>query len=110
MEARQQSRAQAAASARRRAKRAQAREESEMYVPINLQEVTDRVRGLSPPRVPMAARLPKPWDRLLGLVLMTLSASVSVLCLGLWIDGYTTMSTRLFVGAVIGLALAVRLL
>ncbi len=81
-----------------------------MYTPINLQEVTDRVQGLSPPRVPMSARLPRPWDRQMGFVLLVISALVSAACVALWLYGHATIALCVFIASVVSLSLAVRLL
>jgi hypothetical protein len=75
-----------------------------------MQAITDRVLGLTMPRVPMGARLPRPWDRRMGMILLIISALVTVACLILWAFGDTTAALRLFGGTVLALAIALRLL
>ena len=108
--ARQPSSAHAAIARRRAIRRTRERGESLMQTTMDLREVTDRVLGLSPPRVPMPARMPRRLDQPLGLVLLLVSALGSAVSLGLWANGHGGLACRVFGGTILLLALALRML
>ena len=81
-----------------------------MPISVNLREITDRVLGLSPPRVLIPARLPRRTHQGVGLILLLLSALAMAASLGLWIGGHGGLALRIFGGTVLLLALSLRLL
>jgi hypothetical protein len=81
-----------------------------MRTTVDLQAVTDRVRGLVHPLGPGARTGgPRRWARLLALAMLMFSAAATLAALGLLIAGQGMMGLRVFCGAVLVLVLMLRL-
>ena len=81
-----------------------------MLTNLDLSAVTDRVLGLSAPRIAPFARLPGRSDRPLGPILLLFSALASATGLGLWAAGHGDWAARVVGAAVLLLVLTLRLL
>ena len=81
-----------------------------MHTTADLREITDRVLGLSLPRVPAPARAPRRLDKPAGLALLLLSASASTASITLWAAGHGGWALRLIGAAILMLTGALRLL
>jgi hypothetical protein len=80
-----------------------------MRTTIDLQAVTERVFGVLPPRANLRLDRPRRSDRPLAVAMLVVSATAVLGSIGLWAAGHGGAGLRLFIGAVLGLTVLLRL-
>ena len=81
-----------------------------MRTSVDLREVTDRVLGLSLPRVARRARRFRRTDGPTAFILLLISGLITVASLVLWAEGHGDWALRTFIGTTLLLGVALRLL
>jgi len=81
-----------------------------MRTSVDLREVTDRVLGLSLPRVRRPARRFRRTEGPIAVILLLISALTTAAGLALWAGGHGLSALQVFGGTILLLALALRLL
>jgi hypothetical protein len=80
-----------------------------MTRPIDLQAITDHILGVLPPRVGHRTSFPSWKDRALALAMLVTSAAATFGAAGLCALGHPIAGIRVFCGAVLILAVLLRL-